>query len=87
MYFVYMIECSDGSIYTGITNDLKRRFREHKEKKGGHYTSSHEAKKVIYTEEVPTKSAALKREAQIKSLKRAEKLKLAESREFSIDKL
>jgi len=82
MYFVYMIECSDGSIYTGITNDLERRFREHKEKKGGHYTSSHGAKKAIYTEEVPTKSAALKKEAQIKSLKRTDKLKLADSGQY-----
>ena len=40
MYFVYLIKCKDGTIYTGITTDVKRRFVEHKEGKGGHYTRS-----------------------------------------------
>ena len=44
MYFVYLIECKDKSIYTGITTDVDRRFNEHKNKIGGHYTSS---KKVV----------------------------------------
>ncbi|MFZ3073581.1 MAG: GIY-YIG nuclease family protein [Minisyncoccales bacterium] len=76
MYFVYLLQCADNSIYTGITTDLERRFAEHKNKKGGHYTASREVKKMIYTEKLPTKSAALKREAQIKSWRRDKKLNL-----------
>jgi len=76
MYFVYLLQCCDNSIYTGITNDLERRFAEHKNKKGGRYTSSHQVEKIVYTEEFATKSEALKREAEIKSWKRDKKLAL-----------
>jgi putative endonuclease len=76
MYFVYLLQCADNSIYTGITTDLERRFAEHKNKKGGHYTASHKVEKIIYTEQFPAKSAALKREAQIKSWRREKKLEL-----------
>ena len=76
MYFVYLLQCADNSIYTGITTDLERRFAEHKNKKGGHYTASRGVKKIIYAEKFPTKSAALKREAQIKSWRREKKLNL-----------
>ena len=77
MYFLYLIQCSDNSIYTGITSDLERRFGEHKNKKGGHYTASHKVEKIIHTEEFGTKSAALKREAEVKSWRQEKKLKLA----------
>jgi len=80
MYFMYLIECSDKSIYTGITNDLERRFAEHKNKKGGHYTSSHKVEKIIYTENFQTKEEALKREAQIKGWRREKKLNLINNR-------
>ena len=76
MYFVYLIQCQDGSIYTGITTDLERRFKEHKGKAGGHYTRAHKVEKILYMEKYPTRSEALKREAQIKKLRRKEKLKL-----------
>lgn len=76
-YFVYLLKCKDGSIYTGITTDVERRFGEHKNKKGGHYTSSRGALKMIHTERHPTRSAALKREAEIKSWRREKKMKLA----------
>ena len=76
MYFIYIIECEDGSLYTGITNDLKRRFSEHKKGIGGHYTAAHKPKRIIYTEKRKTRSEALRREAQIKKLSRREKLKL-----------
>lgn len=77
MYFVYLLQCADRSIYTGITTNVERRFNEHKNKKGGHYTSSHGAKKIIHTEEFFTKSQALKREAEIKSWPRKKKFDLA----------
>jgi putative endonuclease len=76
MYYVYILECGDKSLYTGITTDPDRRLLEHKNKKGGHYTAAHVAKRIVYKEEFKTRSEALKREAQIKGLRRAQKLKL-----------
>lgn len=76
MYFVYIIRCSDESLYTGVTNDLKRRFRQHKSKKGGNYTQSHLVEKLVYTEQVKTRSEALKREAEVKGWRREKKLAL-----------
>lgn len=76
MYFVYLIECSDGTLYTGMTTNVERRFKEHASGRGGHYTSSKEVLKVVYTEEYPNRSSALKREAQIKRWKREKKLEL-----------
>lgn len=76
MYFVYLIQCEGGSIYTGITTDVKRRFKEHQNKMGGHYTRARKAEKILYTEECQTRSEALKREAEIKKLPRNKKLEL-----------
>ncbi len=76
MYFVYILQCGDKSLYTGITTDLKRRFEEHKAGTGGHYTRAKDAVKMVYTEEQPNRSAALKREAEIKSWSREKKLAL-----------
>ena len=76
MYFVYLIECSDKSIYTGITTDVQRRFKEHKNKKGGHYTSSKQVVRVLYTEQYETRADALKRESQIKGWRQEKKLAL-----------
>ena len=73
MYYVYIIECEGGSLYTGITNDLERRFFEHKTKIGGHYTRSHKVEKILYTEEYLTRGEALKREAEIKGWRREKK--------------
>ena len=78
MYYVYLIQCEGGSIYTGITTDLERRFKEHSDKAGGHYTRAHKVEKILYTEEYSTRSEALKREAEIKKLRRKEKLKLVD---------
>lgn len=76
MYYVYLLECEDGSIYTGITTDIKRRLKEHKDKIGGHYTRSHGAKKILYSEKYKNRSEASKREAEIKRWPRLKKLKL-----------
>jgi len=75
-YFVYCIECEDGSIYTGITTDVARRFKEHAMGKGGHYTHAHKVKKILHTEPHATRSSASKREAEIKSWKKEKKLSL-----------
>lgn len=76
MYFVYLIECDDRSLYTGITTDPARRLAEHKQGKGGHYTGAKKARRMVYTEPQPDRSAALKREAEIKKWRRDKKLAL-----------
>ena len=75
-YFVYLLRCKDETIYTGITTNLERRLQEHRDGKGGSYTRSRGAKKIIYSEKHSTRSAALKREFEIKSWKREKKLAL-----------
>ncbi len=76
MYFVYIIKCSDKSLYTGVTTNLSRRFSEHKAGIGSRYTRSKKVKKIVYSEECPDRSTALKRELQIKALRREKKLNL-----------
>lgn len=80
MHYVYMIECSDGSLYTGYTTDVARRFKQHQKGRGGHYTSSRTVMRIVHTEEYPDKSSALKREAEIKRWTREEKLRLIQDR-------
>ena len=76
-YFVYLLECVDKSIYTGITTDVARRLREHRRGVGARYTRAHGAKKILYSEKYKTRSRALKREAEIKRWPRGKKLELA----------
>lgn len=78
MWFVYILLCEDGSLYTGCTNDLEKRFATHQNGKGGHYTRSHKPVKIVFQEKVATRSLALKREAQIKNLTRQQKKDLVE---------
>ncbi len=74
MWFVYILHCSGGSLYTGIARDPEKRFLEHKNGKGGAYTRSRKPVKILYLEPLETKSAALKREAQIKGWTRKKKM-------------
>ena len=76
MYYVYILKCADGTLYTGITNDLARRLQSHKEGTASKYTRAKGAVKIVYTEEHSTRSEALKREAQIKKFSREKKLNL-----------
>lgn len=76
MYFVYLIECKDKSLYTGITTNIERRFAEHKTGKGGNYTRAKKVIKIVYTEKYADRSLASKRETKIKKLSRAEKINL-----------
>ena len=75
MWFVYVLLCEDQSFYTGISKNLERRYSEHKSGRGGKYTRSHKPIKLIYKEELLTRSDALKREAKIKSWGRDKKIK------------
>ena len=73
---VYILECGDGTLYTGITDDLERRLRAHAEGRGAKYTRGRAPLVLRYQESVPDKRAALRREYAIKRLKRCEKLAL-----------
>ena len=77
-WFVYMLWCGDGSLYTGCTDNVPRRLAVHQSGKGAKYTRSRLPVSLIYQEEVPDKPAALRREAAIKRLTRSQKLKLIE---------
>lgn len=71
-----MLECADGTLYTGITDDLPRRLKAHAEGKGAKYTRGRGPLKLRYREDVADKSAALKRECALKRLRRSEKMAL-----------
>jgi putative endonuclease len=74
MWYVYILLCADGSLYTGSTNDVEKRFKTHLAGKGGAYTRSHKPVKIVYQETLSTKSEALKRELEIKSWTRGKKI-------------
>ncbi len=73
-WLVYLLRCSDGSLYTGITNDLDKRLKAHAAGKASRYTRSRLPVRLVYSEPQKSKSAALKREVAIKRLPRRQKL-------------
>lgn len=75
-WFVYMLRCADGSLYTGITKDLKRRCRQHNAGTASRYTRSRLPVNLVYQETRHNRSSALKREAEIKAMTRPGKLTL-----------
>ena len=94
MYYVYMLRCTDNSLYTGITTDLERRMKEHfsKDKKCAKYTKRHEAQKMEMAWETENRILASKLEYYIKTLSKAQKeelikapIKLKEFLESKID--
>ena len=76
MWFVYILECADGTLYTGITNDLAARILKHENGTGAKYTRGRGPFTVQFRQAFKTRSAASAREAQIKSLSRDAKLSL-----------
>jgi putative endonuclease len=79
-WMVYMVQCRDGSLYTGMTNDLPRRLAAHGAGRGGAYTRARLPLRLVYTERRRSRGAALSREAAIKRLSRAAKLALLRGR-------
>ena len=75
---LYILRCRDGSLYTGITTDVEKRFAAHNAGKGAKYTRGRGPLELVYSEDCGDHSAALKRELEIKSLPREEKMKLIE---------
>ena len=83
-HFVYLLRCKDASLYTGYATDVERRVREHnglEKKQGAKYTAGRRPVKLVYQEECVSRSAALKREAEIKKLSRVEKEKLIQKQQ------
>lgn len=76
MNYVYIVECSDGTFYTGWTTDVQKRIQRHNQGKGAKYTRWRHPVKLIYIEEFETKKEATKREYEIKQLSKKEKIKL-----------
>lgn len=77
-FYCYILECSDGTYYTGWTTDPVRREKQHNAGRGARYTSTRRPVKMVYLEEQPDKISALKRELAIKALKRVQKKELVE---------
>ncbi|MCX5778476.1 MAG: GIY-YIG nuclease family protein [Elusimicrobia bacterium] len=77
-WFVYILQCAGGRLYTGMTNDVARRFLCHRAGSGGHFTRAFKPTKIAYVEPCASRSDALKREARIKRLDRKEKLLLTQ---------
>ncbi len=84
MYYAYIVECSDGTLYTGFTVNLEKRIKTHNEKKGAKYTRGRTPVTLKYYEQFENKTDAIKREAEVKKLNKLNKLKLLKS--FSSDK-
>jgi putative endonuclease len=74
--FTYILECADGTLYVGWTTDLERRLRAHNAGKGGRYTRGRRPVRVVYFEEHSTRQEAQRREAVLRRLSRAKKLRL-----------
>ena len=72
-WYLYILRCGDGSLYTGITTDVEARLSQHRSGKGAKYTRGRGPLEVVYTEECDDRSAALKREWAVKALPREEK--------------
>ena len=78
--YTYIVECSDGTYYTGWTTDIRKRILIHNAKKGAKYTRARTPVKLVYLEQADTKQQAMRREAQIKKLSRYEKELLIKTR-------
>ena len=76
--YCYILECADGTYYTGWTTDPERRVKQHNKGIGARYTKTRRPVRLVYLEEQPDKVTALKRELAIKKLKRIQKSKLVE---------
>lgn len=77
MYYLYLVKCSDSTLYAGITTDVARRVTEHNTSvKGAKYTRARRPVQVVYIKKYKTRSAAQKAEVKIKKMSRADKLKL-----------
>ncbi len=80
MWYIYILECSDKTLYTGITTNLSKRLNQHNKGMGSKYTFARKPVKYVYSEKCPDRSFATKREQEIKCLTRKKKLELIEGK-------
>ncbi len=76
MHYVYIVKCADGTYYTGYTNDLKRRIKQHNEGEGAKYTKGRRPVKLVHSERFKSKSRAMQREYEVKQLTRQKKVEI-----------
>jgi putative endonuclease len=81
---VYILRCSDGTLYTGITNDLDKMIESHSSGQGSKYTKSRLPVELVYQEQANNRSEATRRELEIKGFSREEKMKLIEENQISL---
>ena len=79
-WYVYILRCGDGTLYTGSTDNVEKRLAAHRAGKGAKYTRGRGPLELVYSEQLPDKSSALRREYEIKRLTRPEKVKLIENK-------
>ncbi|WP_067621400.1 GIY-YIG nuclease family protein [Alicyclobacillus acidiphilus] len=84
-HYVYVVECSDGTLYTGYARDVARRIAAHNAGKGAKYTRGRTPVRLVHVETFEEKSDALRRERSLKRLSRPEKLKLVHSHTISLE--
>jgi putative endonuclease len=84
VHFVYIVRCADGTFYTGYARDPEKRAKVHNAGKGAKYTSTRRPVRLIYSEPCESRSAALKREYELKCLTRSEKAALVRARKRMI---
>lgn len=82
IWYVYLVECADGSFYTGISNNVEKRIVKHNSSQGAKYTKTRLPVKLIYKEKCGSKSDASKREYELKQLTRSQKEKLISHKVF-----
>ena len=80
MNYTYILKCSDNTLYTGWTNNLEKRVKDHNDGKGAKYTKARRPVELVYYEEFETKEDAMKREYSIKQLSRTQKVTLIQKR-------
>lgn len=86
MWYVYILQCQNKTLYTGVTNNIDRRIEDHKQGKGGHYTSYNRPKKILYTEEFKDKSEAEKPRTANQTLEQIQEISVNKRRPSRIDK-
>ncbi len=84
MPYVYLVQCADGSLYTGWAVDVERRVKTHNAGRGARYTRWHRPVQLVYIEEQPNRAAAMKREAEIKRWPRRKKLQLIQKQKWKL---
>lgn len=85
--FTYMVECSDGTLYTGWTTEVKKRVEAHNAGKGAKYTKSRRPVRLVYYEEFKTKQEAMRREYEIKHFSREKKKEMIETFSFTTPRI